>query len=556
MRFHATGCGLTSAHVIPSKVSHMKFKESKALIDLVVDHLPVLVAYVDSKQRYRFNNKVYEEWFGIPREEIYGKHIKDFLGEATYKAIQKDIETALAGEKVHHEFFSPYKSGGGRYINMFFVPHRSDEGEVAGFFVMVEDITARKQAEQELEKHRNHLEEIVRERTAELLDSQETLRHEIAVRKRTEQSLYKNELMLRSIVENMRDALIMLDDSATIQMFNPGAEQIFGYSAAEVVGKNINILIPDSHKSRHDTGFKNYTQLGKRNIDVWQSLEVPGKKKDGTVIPMELSISEMKLDKKSYFIGTFRDITNRKQADEKLQRYSRELERSNQALNDFAAIASHDLQEPLRKVTIFAGRLKEKYAAALDDSGKDYLMRMQKAAERMRRFIDDLLDYSRITTRARPFQAVDLEKIAREVLVDLKLRIAESGGRVDIQRLPVLDADKLQMHQLFQNLLGNALKFHRQEAPPEISVNSRPLENGFWEITVEDNGIGFNPKAVDRIFKPFERLHGHSAYEGSGMGLSICKKIVERHGGTITAKSVPQQGTAMVITLPEKPQAE
>ncbi|MFQ5673028.1 MAG: PAS domain S-box protein [Nitrospinales bacterium] len=530
----------------------MKFKESKALIDLLVDHLPVLVAYVDSEQRYRFNNKKYEEWFGVPREEIYGQHIRDFLGEPTYKAIQKNVEAALSGKKVHREFFSPYKRGGGRYIHMSFVPHRAGDGKVVGFFVTVEDITTRKRNEAELEKYRHHLEAMIKEHTAKFLNSQTALRHEIAIRKRTEQSLHKKELTLRSIVENMRDALIMIDDTAAIQMFNPGAEQIFGYSAAEVMGKNVDILIPESHKSRHEVGFKNYAKSGKRTIEVWRSIEVPGKKKDGTIVPMELSISEMELDKKKYFIGTFRDITSRKQVEEKLQRYSLELERSNQALNDFAAIASHDLQEPLRKVTLFSDRLKEKYADALGDSGKDYIERMQRAVERMRCFIEDLLNYSRITTRAQPFKPVDLGKITREALVDLKLRVTESGGRVDIHQLPILEADKLQMCQLFQNLIGNALKFHREGAPPEISVNSRRLNNGFWEITVEDNGIGFDPKDVERIFKPFERLHGRSAYEGSGMGLSICQKIAKRHGGAITAKSVPQQGTTMIVTLPEK----
>ena len=245
-----------------------------------------------------------------------------------------------------------------------------------------------------------------------------------------------------------------------------------------------------------------------------------------------------------------------------LRARTEELTRSNTELEQFAFIASHDLQEPLRKVQAFGDMLANQFRAVLGDEGRDYLQRMQGAAKRMQGLINDLLNYSRITTKAQPFEPVDLSDVARLVLSDLEARIQETGGRVDLGPLPTLEAEPTQMRQLLQNLIGNALKYRRKTEPPVVTVRSRVLEPGdaallshgepvqFFEITVEDNGIGFDPKYVDRIFAPFERLHGRSEYEGTGMGLAICRKIVERHGGTITARSVPDQGSTFIVTIP------
>lgn len=239
-----------------------------------------------------------------------------------------------------------------------------------------------------------------------------------------------------------------------------------------------------------------------------------------------------------------------------------ELTRSNTELEQFAYISSHDLQEPLRKIQAFGDMLANQFREVLGDEGRDYLLRMQGAAKRMQGLINELLNYSRITTKAQPFVQVNLSDVARLVLTDLETRIQETGGRVELESLPTLEADPLQMRQLLQNLIGNALKYHRKTEPPVVKVQSRLLDPGdkafpsrgspiqSCEIAVEDNGIGFEQKYVDRIFAPFERLHGRSEYEGTGMGLAICRKIAERHGGTITARSVPGQGSVFVVTIP------
>ncbi len=240
-----------------------------------------------------------------------------------------------------------------------------------------------------------------------------------------------------------------------------------------------------------------------------------------------------------------------------VERINQELARSNRELESFASVASHDLQEPLRKITAFGDRLKSHFGEDLNDRGRDYLERMQNAATRMQSLIEDLLAYSRVTTRGQPFVAVSLARVTREVLSDLELRIERTGARVEVGELPTIEADPTQMRQLLQNLLSNALKFQRPGEVPRIRVEGQMMPRGRngsgavnrCQIRVQDNGIGFDEKYLDRLFKPFQRLHGQSAYEGTGIGLAICEKIAERHGGSITARSAPGQGTCFLVEL-------
>lgn len=237
-----------------------------------------------------------------------------------------------------------------------------------------------------------------------------------------------------------------------------------------------------------------------------------------------------------------------------IQQKTDELARSNKELEHFASIASHDLQEPLRKVMTFGERLKEKYEKELGETGKDYLHRMQQAAKRMSQLIQDLLQFSRVSRQKRSFETVNLSEITRDVLTDLETRLLQSGGRVEIWNLPTVKADSLQMRQLFQNLISNALKYHKKEEPPRIKIWSPPVDSGGdVEIRFQDNGIGFNEKYADRIFQPFQRLHTRSEFEGTGMGLTICQKIVSLHGGKISARSEPGNGATFIVRLPSAP---
>lgn len=251
------------------------------------------------------------------------------------------------------------------------------------------------------------------------------------------------------------------------------------------------------------------------------------------------------------------EILVRREAEEQLIDFTKKLKKSNNDLHDFASICSHDLQEPLRKVTTFGERLRSKIGNQLDDQGRDYFNRMQNATKRMQSLIVGLLEFSRVTTHAKPFVPVDLSKVAEEVVSDLEVRIGEKKARVDIAKLAIIEADPLQMRQLFQNLIGNALKFNREDDPPVITVSGeRICQNGgsisleMYKLTVTDNGIGFDERYKDRIFGVFQRLHTVREHEGSGVGLSICQKIVERHGGNIEAKSTLGRGTEFVVLLP------
>lgn len=247
-----------------------------------------------------------------------------------------------------------------------------------------------------------------------------------------------------------------------------------------------------------------------------------------------------------------------------LQRTSAELRRSNRELEQFAYVASHDLREPLRKIVAFGDRLEARHAPTLGAEGQDYVSRMQNAARRMQALISALLAYSRVTTQAQPFVPVDLAAVADEVVSDLEVAIQQTGGRVEVGPLPTIDADPAQMRQVLQNLVSNALKFHREGEPPVVRIRACMVESPgaapaepargqtMCEMTVEDNGIGFDEAHLERIFGMFQRLHGRNEYEGTGMGLAISRRVVERHGGTITAESTPGKGSKFTITLPAR----
>lgn len=244
-----------------------------------------------------------------------------------------------------------------------------------------------------------------------------------------------------------------------------------------------------------------------------------------------------------------------------LQVLAHELEQSNRDLRDFAYVASHDLQEPLRKIQMFGDRLQTKFGATLNQEQSSYLERILMSARRMQELIYGLLTLSQITTRGTTFVPVNLENIAQQVIADLETRLVQTGGQVQVSALPVIQADPLQMRQLFQNILDNALKFHHKEIPPIVQIFSDPtpailsdptasVASTTCRLYFRDNGIGFDEKYLERVFKPFERLHTIAEYEGTGMGLAICSRIVERHGGTISASSTIGQGSVFTITLP------
>ncbi len=255
-----------------------------------------------------------------------------------------------------------------------------------------------------------------------------------------------------------------------------------------------------------------------------------------------------------------RDMTSQRLAEFRSVRAAERLEESNRDLLEFAQVASHDLQEPLRKVTAFSGRLAAHLDGDLDDKGEDYMRRMNSAVSRMQNLIDDLLTFARVTTRGTAMVPTPLRSVIDSVVSDLEIAIEESGATIDIGRMPTLPVDESQMGQLFQNLIGNALKFRRDGVAPQIMLHAKHVKsqsrvgdeppNGWYDITVTDNGIGFEEQYARKIFAPFQRLHGRSEYEGTGVGLSVCRRIAERHQGSIAADSTVGEGTTFTIRLP------
>ncbi|MEW6601179.1 MAG: ATP-binding protein, partial [Nitrospirota bacterium] len=373
-----------------------------------------------------------------------------------------------------------------------------------------------------------------------------------------------NMLISRDYVENIfhaiSDAITIINEDGVITTVNSAALNLLEYQKEELIGRNAGTLFGET-TGEGDIKKIRYQLTRKLGFDNMVAEYIT---KSGNRVPVIISGSLLtSRDGTGYnLVIVAKDITDRKQQEEELQSMLVKLEQSNRELQDFAHIASHDLQEPLRKIMAFGDRLNSKYMNELDDQGRDYLKRMRNAAVRMQYLIQSLLLYSRVTTKAQPFEQVDLSEVKQEVLSDLEFRIVETGGRiVETDKLPVVNADPLQMRQLFQNLISNALKFSKKDEKPLIKISCRSVSingNGKMghEITVEDNGIGFDEQYADRIFGVFQRLHGRSEFEGSGIGLSICRKIVTRHGGHISAKSTPGHGARFIITLPHPEQKD
>lgn len=240
------------------------------------------------------------------------------------------------------------------------------------------------------------------------------------------------------------------------------------------------------------------------------------------------------------------------QSKEKLKRYAAELERSNKELESFACVASHDLQEPLRKIILFGDMLLEN-SSHKNAEEKVYLKKVKITAERMEKLIDDLLDFSRVLSHGKTFKSVDMNAVIGEVLDNLEIMISKSKATVNVENMPSLQVDPSQMKRLFQNLIGNALKFHAKDRPSIVELTCKQDEKGDWAFRIKDNGIGIKEEYLSTIFKPFERLHGSGEYEGTGMGLAICQKIASCHGGGISVSSAEGKGSVFTVTLPGAP---
>jgi PAS domain S-box-containing protein len=368
---------------------------------------------------------------------------------------------------------------------------------------------------------------------------------DISDRKRMEEAL-QSQGFISSILENLPN-MVFVKDAKELKfvMFNKAGEDLLGIPRQDLMGKNDFDFFPQKEA-------EHFTAKDRKTLEAGKVLDIPEEplstKGKGLRTLHTKKIPVMGPDgKPAYLLGISEDITDQKKQEE-MRIYTKALENSNKEMQDFIFVASHDLQEPLRKVQAFGNFLKEELGGGISAAAVDYLTRMQDAALRMGRLIEDLLQLTRVTTRAKPFERIALKQVLEDVLSDLEIRLKETGGRVVAGDLPTLDADPTQMRQLFQNLLGNALKFHKKGEVPVVEITAEASQ-GSCLIRVKDNGIGFDPKYNQKIFEIFQRLNGQE-YEGTGIGLAVCRKVVERHGGKITVASAPGQGAVFEVVLP------
>lgn len=528
--------------ITDSKEAEKALRESEQRYQTIARVSPVGIFQADAG-----GNNIYLNERGC---EITGLTLEESLGTGWNKTLHPEDRDRVTrewerGVKENRMLKSEYRllrpDGTFSWVFCQSVALRDEAGQVTGYLGTLSDITERVEAEAELRQYKDNLEQLVEERTAELGQAYAQLQE-------TEETARKNEARYRAIVEDQTELICRFKPDGTLTFVNPAYCRYFNKKEEELVGKNFMPMIPEEDWAKAQTALAN---LSRENpvVTIEHRVIMPDSEVRWQQWTDRVVYDEKGKAMETQAVG--RDISDRKLAEEELKAYAAKLEISNRELQDFAYVASHDLQEPLRKIQAFGDRLNSKYGDVLTDKGRDYLARMQNAAARMQVLIEDLLSFSRVTTKAQPFLPVNLKEITTAVVSDLEVRIEETGGRVEIGTLPQVEGDASQMRQLFQNLIGNALKFHKKDVPPLVKVEATRQGN-MYEIKVIDNGIGFEEKYSDRIFTIFQRLHGRSTYEGTGIGLAVCRKIVERHGGTITAQSIPGEGATFIFTLPVK----
>ena len=373
-----------------------------------------------------------------------------------------------------------------------------------------------------------------------------------------EAGLARSPALLEGIVQLASEGIVSIDAEQRIHLFNAGAEEMFGYAADEVLGRPLELLIPARYRAAHEAEhLPHFARAHHAARRMGERREVYGLRKGGEEFPAEVSISKVDVGGRRMYNAVVRDVTERKRYEAALRERGEALARSNAELEQFAYVASHDLQEPLRMVASYTQLLQRRYQGKLDEKADTYIHYAVDGAQRMQTLINDLLALSRVGTQGKALAPVDVGAVVGRVLRWLGRALEESGGAVTVGPMPTVTGDAGQLEQVFQNLIGNALKFCRPGVAPRVEVTAERRGNtpggagaDEWVFSVRDNGIGFEPQFGEQIFVVFQRLHTRAEYPGTGVGLAIVKKIVERHGGRIRAEGRPGDGATFSFTIP------
>jgi PAS domain S-box-containing protein len=462
----------------------------------IVESAPNAIVLIDPTRRISLVNRRTEELFGFGRRELIGRPIETLIPQRYRAAHPSHVRGFLESPESRpmgsgRDLYGLRKDGTEVPVEIGLSPIETSEGLFT--LASIIDITERRRAQ----------------------------------------------LRLQIIVEAAPSALVMVDRERRICLANRRVEELFGHSREQLIGQPIEMLVPARFRAGHPGHVAGFAVRPEAR-PMGAGRELFGLRKDGSEVQIEIGLNPIEMEDGDFVLASIIDITERRRNED-------DLRRSNAELEQFAYVASHDLQEPLRMVANYTELLAQRYKGRLDDRADKYIHYASDGARRMQRLVADLLAFSRVGSQGKPLVPVDSALVLEATVQSLQRLVRETGATIVVERLPVVLADEVQLHQLFQNLLSNAIKF-RGETPPRIAV-SAVARGPRWIFSVADNGIGLDMQYAERIFQMFQRLHELGKYDGSGIGLAIAKRIVERHGGTIRVESQPGQGTTFHFTL-------
>lgn len=480
------------------------FEKAASKAQSLLETAPDAMVIVNQGGQIVLVNAQTENLFGYSKQELLGQDVEILIPDEFLKHHKKHRDKYFGQPKTRSmgqgmELYGKKKNGSKFPVEISLSPLKTEEGIFVS--AAIRDITFRKKAENKF----------------------------------------------KGLLESAPDAVVIVGEDGKIQLVNTQVVNIFGFNKEELIGKKVEILIPERYRKSHH-GHRHSFFTSPKMRPMGAGLELLGLRKNGEEFPVEISLSPLETEEGVLVSAAIRDITDRKQAEMDLEIFNQQLQTKNKELEQFAYVASHDLQEPLRTVTSFTELLAEEYSHLFDETGHKSIRFITEATGRMSELIKGLLDYGRIGLN-RELKTVDCAILLNEIQNDLASVIAETDAKLESDALPKIQAYETEMRMLFQNLITNAIKFRKPGTAPRISVTSESV-NEAWKFEVKDNGIGIPEEYKERIFVIYQRLHTRDQYEGIGMGLAHCQKIAELHGGTIWVDSQPGKGSTFSFTIP------